>query len=496
MLFDFGQVIVSLNKQRCVDALYKVGCGAIAGYVDEHRSEDLFHEIELGGSTERFCEEARRQSASTTSDEDIIWAWNELLTGIPLEKLKLIKHLKQDLGYKTALLSNTNWMHWNKSVEDFFCVPGYGVEDCFDYVFLSCELGIVKPDPRIYQHVIETTGVQAEDILFFDDSARNCEGARRCGIHAIHDPEGNDWMNNPLLTSSISGTVACIGNFDGVHSGHRYILSRLKEVAKEKSMKPLVITFDHHPRELFDENFTPAFLTTLDEKVTLLRREVEDVLVMPFTRDFAQITAYDFMKDYLRDEMGVKVLLLGYDNRFGKRNNTEDFNTYREYGEQLGIEVLLANPVDVDGVRVSSSQVRHAVAAGRMEEASISLGRPYSITGTVIEGHHEGRRIGFPTANILPPAGKLIPPRGVYATQVRINNHLYRAMTNIGVRPTYHDNSMDTITIETNVFDFIGDIYGDIISVEFLRKVRDEQQFASPEELRQQIEKDKQTILK
>jgi riboflavin kinase/FMN adenylyltransferase len=140
--------------------------------------------------------------------------------------------------------------------------------------------------------------------------------------------------------------------------------------------------------------------------------------------------------------------------------------------------------------------VRHAIADGRIEEATVSLGRPYSITGKVTEGHQEGRKIGFPTANILPPCDKIMPPNGVYATNVIIDGNHYKGMTNVGTRPTYQDNSADeTVTIETNIFDFNEDIYGKVITVEFLHKVRDEQQFDSPEALRQQIEKDKETIL-
>ncbi len=499
ILFDFGCVIVGLDKKRCVDALYKIGCGAIAGYVDEHRSEDLFHEIELGGETDVFCDEARRQSSYTDSDgvfhpckatnEEIIWAWNELLTGIDVEKLRLIKHMRDDLGYKTAILSNTNWMHWNKSVKDFFGIDGLTVEDYFDHVFLSCDLGMVKPDHRIYEHVIETTGVKAEDIVFFDDSARNCEGARQCGIKAIHDPQGNGWM------SQLKSKAAVIGNFDGVHEGHRYILNELKEVAAKEGLAPLAITFDKHPRAVFLPDFKPSYITTIAEKIALLQKEVGNVKVLSFDKELANVTAYDFMKDFLRDEMGVKVLLLGYDNRFGKRNSEENFETYRRYGEELGIKVIQASPVDVKGVRVSSSQVRHAIADGRMEEATSSLGRPFSISGKVTEGHQEGRKIGFPTANILPPADKIMPPNGVYATEVMIGDKRYKAMTNIGTRPTYQDVSADkTVTIETNIFDFNEDIYEKDITVEFLHKVRDERHFDSPEALKTQIEKDKETI--
>jgi riboflavin kinase/FMN adenylyltransferase len=218
--------------------------------------------------------------------------------------------------------------------------------------------------------------------------------------------------------------------------------------------------------------------------------------VLNFNHELAQVTAYDFMKHYLRDECGVHLLLLGYDNRFGKRNVQETFEDYHRYGKELGIRVILANPVDVGGVRVSSSQVRHAVVDGRMEEVTMSLGRPYSVTGTVVDGHKEGRHLGFPTANIMPPEHKLLPPNGVYAVNVVIDTLKYKGMTNIGTRPTYHDaEPAKGVTIETNIFDFNEDLYGRVITVEFLHKVRDEQQFSSPEALKEQIEKDKEEII-
>lgn len=498
LLFDFGCVIINLDKQRCINALNKVGLEPIASYVDEQRSEDLFHELELGGSTERFCEEARRQSSytdemgifrpCTTSDEEVCWAWNELLTGIDLDKLRYIKHLRDDLGYRTAILSNTNWIHWDKSVKDYFTVDGLQVDDYFDHIFLSCELGIVKPDERIYQAVIDTMNVRAEDVIFFDDSERNCEGARRYGFTALHCPKGNEWMH--ILRDSIAPSdayAAVIGNFDGVHLGHHYILENLKEVANRNELKPLVITFDKHPREVFDSSFVPSFITTQQEKQELLRAEVENVKVFCFDKDFAKVSARDFIEHTLRDELGVKLLLLGYDNRFGKRNTIEKFEHYQQYGKELGIKVLLANPIDVDGVRVSSSQIRHAIADGRMEEVTMSLGRPYSITGVVQHGHEEGRKIGFPTANILPPADKIIPPRGVYKTMV----NGMPAITNVGVRPTYNG---DSLTVETHIPDFSQNLYGKEMTVHFISKIRDEIAFSSPEELKSQIIKDLATL--
>lgn len=501
LLFDFGIILTGLDKHRCIRALEKIGCGRIAYYVDECRQEDLFHELEVGGSIEAFCEEARRQSAYTdengnvvpckATDEDICWAWNELLTGVPVEKLRLVKHLHDDLGYRTAILSNTNYIHWEKSVRDIFTIDGLTVEDYFDDIFLSCGLGMVKPDDCIYQEVIKRLGVKAEEIVFFDDSEKNCIAARRNGINAIHDPKGTRWMTEVMAMEK--GRAAVIGNFDGLHKGHQYVIDTLKREAKDRDLMPIAISFDRHPRALFDASFVPSYLSPKEEKCDILMEAVGDTRIMIFDKEFAALSAKDFMEKVLRDELNVKLLLLGYDNRFGKRNDNEGIEQYKEYGRELGIEVLLAEPYDVEGTRVSSSYIRKMITEGNMEEAEKCLGRAYCVSGTVVKGHQEGRKIGFPTANIEPENEKLLPANGVYATRVKIEGDeaLYRGMTNIGKRPTYNGHH---VTVETNIIDFIGDIYGKRVSVEFIKKIRDERQFSSPEELKKQIEIDKEKV--
>lgn len=508
ILFDFGAVLVGLDKQRCINALQQVGLDNIASYVDEHRSEDLFHRLELGGSTEEFCREARERSNGNPTDAEVAWAWEQLLTGVPLQKLQRIRQLRQR-GYRTAVLSNTNWIHWNQALRDFFSIEGLTIDDYFDHVFLSCDLRMVKPDPRIYEAVADTMQCRFDEILFIDDSARNCKGARSKGIHTYHDPTGNDWIG---LTATDEGIMkmmqgntaqpsACIiGNFDGVHLGHRHIINRLKEIGQERNLHTIAVTFNTHPRALFDSSFTPSYLTTIEEKTALLRESgIDEVRVIPFTREFAGTTARDFMKYSLRDEMGVKVLLLGYDNRFGKRNMDEDFHAYEQYGKEFGIEVLLAEAVDVEeqgeNVRVSSSHIRHLIAEGRVEEATQCLGRHFCVSGTVVHGHEEGRRMGFPTANIMPQPTKLLPPNGAYETMVTVEGSdaaPMQAMTNIGYRPTFKDEK--AITIETNIFDFTGDLYDKDITIAFVRKIRDEQAFPSTEALRQQLIKDREEV--
>lgn len=232
-------------------------------------------------------------------------------------------------------------------------------------------------------------------------------------------------------------------------------------------------------------------LTTLNERTTLLKQQQVEPYILEFTREMASQTAREFMEHVLRDELHVKLLLLGYDNRFGRRNTEETFESYVEYGRELGIEVVLCDPYYMDnGARVSSSYIRDCINNGRTDLAAACFGRPYSIEGTVVEGYHEGRKIGFPTANLLPDPLKLIPSGGVYVSTIRIEGYdnVFHGMSNIGHRPTFGQYGL---TIETNIFDFDADIYGRHIQVSFHNKLRNEQRFNSIEELKRQLEHDR-----
>lgn len=546
LLFDFGTVLIGLSKEKCIAALEKIGCGKIAYYVDECRQEDLFHELEIGGSIEAFCEEARRQSSFTdetgtehpcpATNEEICWAWNELLLTIPVEKLRMIKHLHDDLGYRTAILSNTNYIHWEHSLKHVFTADGLTIDDYFDDIFLSCDLQMVKPDACIYEETARRLGVEPGEIFFIDDSRKNIDAAIAAGYYGLYDPKGDKWMyrlslldeeNDLFSLHNRKGKAAIIGNFDGIHEGHQYVMKRLVELCAKHDLEPLVITFDQHPRALFDKTFVPKYLTTQEEKRQLLKetltafcKEVEaandnagnepsamtpQVCILPFNRSLASLSAREFMEKVLKEEMGVELLLLGYDNRIGKRNEEEDSESYREYGKDLGMHVIIANPIDVDSTRVSSSHVRHLVVEGDMKSVSKCLGRDYSLTGIVEKGYQEGRKIGFPTANISVAEDKLLPGNGVYSTVITIcdteaavdktekstdgtNGYTsYKCITNVGTRPTYGGN---TVTVETHIPGFKGDLYGKTVTLRFIRKIRDEKVFDSPESLRNQIEQD------
>lgn len=288
---------------------------------------------------------------------------------------------------------------------------------------------------------------------------------------------------------------ATIGFFDGVHRGHQFMIDSLTTMAHAQGRQSLVITFDRHPRQVVHADYVPQLITTTDEKLQLLHATAADrIEVLHFDAQMAQLSAYEFMRQVLHEKYGVAMLLTGYDNRFG-HNRAEGFADYVRYGEEMGMKVLQNTPIDIDGLRVSSSLIRRLIVEGNITEANNCMGHPYSITGSVAHGFQEGRRIGFPTANIVPEsAEKLVPGNGVYATRVSVEGGEWMpAMLNIGTNPTFQ---RQQTTIEAHIIGFEGDIYGRKVRVEFSRKLRDEQRFESVEALQKQLEADKKEVEK
>lgn len=286
---------------------------------------------------------------------------------------------------------------------------------------------------------------------------------------------------------------ATIGFFDGVHRGHQFMIDSLTTMAHAQGRQSLVITFDRHPRQVVHADYVPQLITTTDEKLQLLHATAADrIEVLHFDAQMAQLSAYEFMRQVLHEKYGVAMLLTGYDNRFG-HNRAEGFADYVRYGEEMDMEVLQNTPIDIDGMRVSSSLIRRLIVEGNITEANNCMGHPYSITGSVAHGFQEGRRIGFPTANIVPEsAEKLVPGNGVYATRVSVEGGEWMpAMLNIGTNPTFQ---RQQTTIEAHIIGFEGDIYGRKVRVEFGRKLRDEQRFESVEALQKQLEADKKEV--
>ena len=289
--------------------------------------------------------------------------------------------------------------------------------------------------------------------------------------------------------------IATIGFFDGVHIGHCHLINMLKKVARERGVESCVITFDRHPRQVVQPEWCPEMLTTLEEKTQLLEATgIDRCEVLHFDREMANQSAHDFMQHTLKEKLGVSILVTGYDNRFG-HNRSEGFEDYVRYGKEIGIEVIKGEELTDGSNNVSSSSIRRMLKEGRIEDATRCLGREYQLTGTVVGGEHIGRTIGFPTANIRPDdSSKLIPANGVYAVDVwsqagDINRE--RAMLNIGTRPTFNGTAT---TIEVHIPHFAGNLYGSTLSIAFLRKIREERKFDSPEALVEQLNKDLRNI--
>ena len=281
--------------------------------------------------------------------------------------------------------------------------------------------------------------------------------------------------------------VATIGFFDGVHLGHNYLLEQLKTEAQQRGMQSVVVTFANHPRLFFDPNCALKQLTLSDEKVDLLKQKgVDEVVMLQFDDKLSKLTSREFMQ-LLVENYGVKVLLMGYDHRFGSDRSTS-FDEYIAYGKQLGLEIKRCDGFSESEVMVSSSKVRRALELWDIPLANKFLGYKYFIKGRVVEGQKIGRQIGFPTANLQIDSLKLIPSDGVYVVEVVVRGKEYRGVLNIGTRPTV---SGDKRTIEVHIIGYEGvELYGEELELRFLRFLRHEQRFSSLEDLREQIRKD------
>ncbi|MHB1291591.1 MAG: bifunctional riboflavin kinase/FAD synthetase [Sulfuricella sp.] len=283
----------------------------------------------------------------------------------------------------------------------------------------------------------------------------------------------------------LSPVALTIGNFDGVHIGHRAMLARLTQAARERGLSPCVMTFEPHPREFFTPEQAPARLSNLREKLELFERfGVERVFILRFNKRFAQVSAEDFIDRILHQGLQARWVLVGDDFRFGAKR-AGDFTMLQQAGKQYGFEVEAMDSVTVSGQRASSTVVREALARGNLTLAERFLGRHYSISGKVVHGASLGRKIGFPTANIQMKHNK--PPlTGVFAVEVHgIGDKPLQGAASLGVRPTINDQGK--ATLEVFLFDFNGDLYNKHLHVEFLLKLRDEMKFPSLEALTAQI---------
>ncbi len=272
---------------------------------------------------------------------------------------------------------------------------------------------------------------------------------------------------------ALKNPVATIGNFDGVHMGHRQIFRKLKQAAKNLDGVSVVITFTPHPLKVLPSGKKLSLISTYDEKELLLQASgIDYLVVIPFTEQFAALTARDFVRDILVGAIGIKKLIIGYDYAFG-RNREGNIGLLRQLGSEYGFAVEVLEPIWDGKTIFSSTNIRKMIENGDVRDVVAPLGRHFSIGGRVVHGHHRGKLLGFPTAN-LQTEKELIPKNGVYAVKVKIDQEMYDGACNIGPNPTFGD---EAIAIEIFIFDFAGDLYGRDLLVYFVERIRDELKF-------------------
>ena len=289
------------------------------------------------------------------------------------------------------------------------------------------------------------------------------------------------------IPDRLKGAFVTIGNFDGVHLGHRFIFRRLVEEAHREGRPAVAISFDPHPKMVLHPERRPFYLiTTLEEKINLLvGLGIDAFILIPFSLEYARTTAEEFVREILWERLRIRRILIGHDYTFGRgKEGNEVFLT--EAGRRLGFEVEVMDAFCVGDIVISSTKIREALLAGEVRFAATLLGRPYNLAGRVISGNQRGVRLGFPTANIAPDK-ELVPARGVYAVRVLREGKRHDGVVNIGFNPTFADKKR---SVEVHIFDFHEDIYGESIEILFIERIRDEVRFESPEKLIAQIDRD------
>ncbi|MDZ4846537.1 MAG: bifunctional riboflavin kinase/FAD synthetase [Chitinophagales bacterium] len=293
-------------------------------------------------------------------------------------------------------------------------------------------------------------------------------------------------FKNPVFTT---------GTFDGVHTGHQVIIRRLNQLAANSNGENIILTFHPHPRMvLHKDDSNLKLLNTLEEKTSLLSKYgVDNLVVTPFSKEFSQLTAEQYVEDFIWKKFYPRKVVMGFNHRFGN-NRTGDIELMTAMGKKLGFEVEEIEAQMVENISVSSTKIRNALTGGEIETANSLLGHPYTLTGKVVTGEHLGKKLGFPTANLkIEDADKLIPANGVYAVIVKVDETNFGGMLNIGFRPTFNGKKQ---TIEVHIFDFNEEVYGMNIGVDLVASIRKEMKFNSVDELIQQLKKDKEFSLK
>lgn len=282
-------------------------------------------------------------------------------------------------------------------------------------------------------------------------------------------------------------TVLTLGVFDGLHLGHQAIMTTVVERAAAADAVPTVITFDPHPRAVLHPESAPPLLQTLDQRLSNFQiLGIEQAIVIRFTKEFASQEAEDFLKEIVHDRLRAKEIYLGHGFNFGK-GRRGNIDLLRQMSRELGFAADEVPEIRLRGMRISSSRIRALLKDGKVNLARRMLGRPYGIEGVIVRGDRRGHTLGFPTANLI-PENRVVPKFGVYATATLIDGVWRKGITNIGIRPTFE--SDEEPSIETHVFDFDGDLYGSVLRVRFLHRIRPEKKFSGIEELTAQITRD------
>lgn len=285
---------------------------------------------------------------------------------------------------------------------------------------------------------------------------------------------------------SIDRPILTLGNFDGIHLGHQALLERVVQDAKASGGRSVVLTFEPHPLKLLAPERAPRLILTHKDKMLLLHSfGVDVVIIQAFNAAFANVEAEEFVRRYLVGRLGVRKMWVGRDLRFGKgrRGRVEELI---RWGTEGGFEVGIVEPVELKGVRVSSSRIRLLIGRGEVHEAERFLGRHHFVSGRVSTGNRRGRQLGFPTANIVPRT-EVLPLDGIYATFLEASGRLWPSVTNIGVNPTFGEGPR---TVESYVFDYSGNLYGQSVRLFFVKRIREEKKFSSAEALVEQMKRD------
>jgi len=287
----------------------------------------------------------------------------------------------------------------------------------------------------------------------------------------------------------ISKAVVTTGTFDGVHLGHEKILKKLINVGQDTSSETVLITFFPHPRIVLFPDQELKLINTIDENISVFKNyDIDHLIFQNFDKDFSRITSLQYIRDFLCQKIGLKDLIIGYNHHFG-RNREGSKKELGEYAEIYNFNIHEVHPFYIDKQAVSSTKIRNAINSGSIDLANNYLGYDFKLSGHVSRGKGVGRGIGFPTANIkIENDNKIIPERGVYAVKVIHGNNKFNGMLNIGINPTF---SMNTLSIEVHLFDFSQDIYSEFLTIEFVKKIRNEKKFKTINDLQHQLGLDK-----